>query len=87
MEAFTSFLRENLTCAADRDECIEYIQRNIATFNHLDLDYAHGMIDRWIEVGIFKGKLTRPSQQNQNGKRPASSTDELAVDEKRQRLF
>jgi hypothetical protein len=94
MEAFVSFLRENLTCAADRNKCIEYIERNIATFNHLDLDYAHGMIDRWIEVGLFRGKLTlrnlddtRPRQQHQNDKRPAtSSTDELAV-VKKQRIL
>jgi hypothetical protein len=101
MQAFVDFMKENLTCSSDRTKCIEYIQNNSASFDCVDTAYALGIVDRWIAVGMFRGKLvlqhmddTHPTQQQQHElKRPAScrSTEAVVVVNdgvnKRQRLF
>ena len=58
MEMFIDFMRKNLTCAFDRAKCIEYLNCNSAFFTYTDIRYALGMLDRWINVGMFRGQLT-----------------------------
>ena len=98
METFIDFMRENLTCAFDRPKCIEYLNSISTAFTYTDTLYALGMLDRWIAVGMFKGRLTfhhhqlddlmQPEQDtmmtnNNTNKRQLACVDEVA--KKRQR--
>ena len=57
LQQFFEFLKTNLTGAHDKFKCLHYLeaQQNLTP---MEREYARGMVDRWISVGMFSGTLS-----------------------------
>lgn len=98
VQHFIDYLKINLTCAGDRDMCLRYTE-TLVDLTPFDLEYARGMVDRWVSVGMFHGRIATSSPFVDMpphdaggedvfmayGKRPAESEECEAASAKRQR--
>lgn len=52
LDSVIEFMKQNLTGPQDMSKCQDYIGTLQLSGN--DLEYAHGMLSRWVEAGRFK---------------------------------
>jgi hypothetical protein len=98
LQEFIDYLKINLTCPADRFKCLCYLESLrpcLSRVESVDMNYAMGMVDRWIAVGIFSGSesisnerkwMPLDEQDGTSTKRPACCDDVTETCVKRQRV-
>jgi hypothetical protein len=57
LQQFIDFLKINLTGAHDKFKCLHHLETQ-QNFTPMERDYARGMVDRWISVGMFNGTVS-----------------------------
>ncbi len=74
---FISYLKSNLTSPADQIKCLHYLEN--LSLSRTDAAYAHGMLDRWISVGLFNGTLSvgyMCQDMDANPRQPCAAAEE-----------
>ena len=71
------YMKEKLTSPQDKSDCLIYI--NSLPLVQKDMEYAKGMLDRWISVGQFKkplaGQVSTPGPTTVQTEAPSQTPD------------